>query len=287
MYDLSENEKIKATSTFLRGSALEWHHSFVPEEREGITFDEYICAMTQEFLDPETHLQASKKLQTLRCVLDIYKYNEDFRALARRSNAPTDLKVQWYLDGLPISVSQLLATRPKDSLEIIIREATQIYRIQTQNRANRTLTNKEFVKPQQETTFSNTKRNPRLSDEEYKRRVDTRSCLRCGKPGHLARNCYANVNTEEPRKKTVNSISTSGYADTNFNAQKESKEYEKNEFLNKTHQPLLTPLYPPQRKLRSISGNTVNTSFPNNSFQTTNKNHNINFLDKKEGITGV
>lgn len=153
------------------------------------TYKEFTAAITRRFRDTKPRSTAERQLAALRQTGSVSEYAREFERLTAILNYNNDAKRSAFKNGLKYDVLDRLVGRPEpEDFYEFVNAITDLDNDLADLRFRRSNGATSQSKPQ-------STGNRCLSDEEYQRRMQANLCLRCGKAGHMIRDCSGSYNS--------------------------------------------------------------------------------------------
>jgi hypothetical protein len=230
-YDSDMKKIIFALSFMQEGSAGPWKEVFISRQAHAInwgTWNEFKAELLRSFQPTDVEGQAMTDLFTIKQSYspghDIDHYNTEFcHKLAESRIGNEKVAIQCYLRGLDFGLYMAIANTGKlpETLNVLMDLTATVHkqRATVRNLAEQ-YRNKVKVNPRPSaarTRFIDTvqadsdpedekpREINRLSEKERKRRIEGNLCFKCGKAGHISRNCRSKASSgsegrSQPRK---------------------------------------------------------------------------------------
>ena len=207
---VSEEEPQRAfyvALSYLEGDAHSWYTTYRSAHTVN-TWPELKSALIRRFSPLDKTLSARDKLAHWRQMKDVGTFNADFLGIVLDIPDITESeKMDRYSRGLKSYIWEVLCTKEYTSLEAIMTDALKV---EAAKKGHRPSTKPSSSKPSNgATSSSQSSSGPvpmdlgstslvKLTQEERNRCLREGLCLRCRKPGHLAKNCPKGKGRNQP-----------------------------------------------------------------------------------------
>ena len=199
LQNTEDHQALTIAISYLADGAHEWWIVFKETElgRSIKTWPDLKAALVSRFDILNKEKIARDKLAKWKQLRDVTSFNEDFqKILLDIPNISIDEQLDRYLRGLKSYIYRDLCTREYTRLADVMRDAERIEsaykRVVNPGRASKDIKKADQNKPQpvpMDIGNIEIEKPQKLTPEEHECCMKEGLCLRCRKPGHIAKNC--------------------------------------------------------------------------------------------------